>query len=224
MTAYKDQFSDLTSEYLLQKRALGDELSDEAHKAIEEIFAERGEELPPRPHRPIFISGPQTAPGNAEKYFKSAGLLLLGLLVMGISKQLAHTWVGVLLTLCIGVYALIEWQRKNSLTPDQKSAKENERKAEQEGLNELMLSAADGDLVRVQELVAFGANVNARSNSGTTSLMYAVRNNHIEIVQFLLSVSADVNATSIKGSTAIAIARKFGYAELATLLEGHGAR
>lgn len=224
MTTYKEMFADFTSEHLLEKRALGDELSDEAHKAIEEIFAERGEELPPRPHRPVSISVSRASTGKSETYFRSAGLILLGLIVMGISKQLAHTWVGVLIALCLGVYALFERQRRSSLTPDERSAEKNEQLAEADGLNELMISAAGGDLVRVKELVSFGADVNARTISGTTALMYSVRNNHIPVVQFLLSASADVNATSIKASTANSIARKFGHVELAALLEKHGAR
>ncbi len=224
MTTYKDMFADFTSEHLLEKRALGNDLSDEAHKAIEAIFAERGEDLPPRPLRPVSISEPRASTGKSAGYFRSAGLILLGLMVMGISKQLAHTWVGVVIALCLGGYALFEWQRKSSLTPDERSAEENEQKVEADGLNELMISAADGDLVRVKELVSFGADVNARSISGTTALMYAVRNNHIPVVQFLLSASADVNATSTKASTAISIARKFGHDELASLLEKYGAR
>ena len=46
MADYKTQFADYSSEYLLEKRALGDELHPDAHKAIEEIMAERGEKIP----------------------------------------------------------------------------------------------------------------------------------------------------------------------------------
>ncbi|MDM0028118.1 hypothetical protein [Variovorax saccharolyticus] len=46
---FKEQYSPCSSEYLLKRRALGSELASEAHDAIEEIFRERGEHLPPRP-------------------------------------------------------------------------------------------------------------------------------------------------------------------------------
>lgn len=48
MDALKDYYSQYSSEYLLERRALGPELSDEAHGAIERIFEERGEHLPLR--------------------------------------------------------------------------------------------------------------------------------------------------------------------------------
>lgn len=56
MSEFKKQFSDLSSEYLLELRARGDEQSDESHRAIEEIFAERGEHLPEKPKAPIFMA------------------------------------------------------------------------------------------------------------------------------------------------------------------------
>jgi len=48
MSVLKDHYSQYTSEYLLKRRTLGVDLSDEAHSAIERIFEERGESLPPR--------------------------------------------------------------------------------------------------------------------------------------------------------------------------------
>lgn len=48
MSALKDYYSQYRSEYLLERRALGAELSDEAHRAIEQVFEERGEHLPLR--------------------------------------------------------------------------------------------------------------------------------------------------------------------------------
>ena len=53
MDDFKKQFSGLTSEYLLQLRTRGDKFPDEAHRAIEEIFAERGEHLPAKPKTPV---------------------------------------------------------------------------------------------------------------------------------------------------------------------------
>ena len=89
------------------------------------------------------------------------------------------------------------------------------------GLNTLMVSAADGDLGRVKELMMSGSDVNSRSESGYTALMYAVRNDHIDIVQFLLSSGADAGAASAKGTTAIAIAKKVGNPKMVECLLQH---
>ncbi len=221
MSTYKEKFADYASDYLLQKRALGDELSDEAHKAIEEIFAERGEQLPPRPSKPIFLAKPSAS--KAEHMLKLVAVLVLMAASIGVAKQLAHTWVGILISVCFVAYLVIASLRKRTLTPVQREAEENEKKAKEEGLNELMVSAANGNLLRVKELVAFGIDVNTQSLSGTTPLMYAARNNHLPVAQFLLRAGADVRATSKNGSTATAIAKKFGFSELAAYLEQHGA-
>lgn len=96
MSDFKKQFSDLTSEYLLQLRARGDDLSDEAHQAIEEIFSERGEHLPAKPKSPIFVANNGASGSGSESLFKSAALIGLGLIGMAMAKALAQAWVGVL--------------------------------------------------------------------------------------------------------------------------------
>ena len=214
MSNFKEMFAGYTSDYLLQKRALGGELSDDAHKAIEEIFAERGEDLPPRPTAPIFIADVKEPTGRVGGGFKAVALLGVVLLSMGAGKALAHTWIGILVAIAVVVYATVEWCRKQSLTSDEREKEENAQKAEQEGLNELMIVAAEGNLVRAKELVAFGTSVNAQSYSGTTALMYAVRNGHLPVVQLLVTSGADINRSSNKGTTALAIARKFGFPSL----------
>jgi len=82
-----------------------------------------------------------------------------------------------------------------------------------------MLCAADANLERIRELVEYGGDVNARSNTGTTALMYAAGNNHLAIVKFLLAAGANPKLMSDKKSTAAEIARKFGHLEIAEYLE-----
>lgn len=224
MTNFKQQFSDLTAEYLLQLRARGDDLSDEAHQAIEEIFCERGERLPEKPKKPIFITDNVATTSGAKGLFKAAGLLVLALVGMAIANALAHTWIGVLITVSVIIYLIANWFRRQTLTPDQREREDNEKKAEKDGLTEIMICAADGDLERIRELVEFGGDVNARSDSGTTALMYAARNNHLAIVELLLSAGADPKLESAKRSTAMDIARKYGHFEIAACLEQHAAR
>jgi ankyrin repeat protein len=64
----------------------------------------------------------------------------------------------------------------------------------------LMAAAAAGDTARVRELLAAGAEVDARAprlngfNDGHTPLLVAARDGHDEIVRLLLAAGADVNA------------------------------
>lgn len=224
MTSFKQQFADLTSEYLLQMRARGDELSDEAHQAIEEIFAERGERLPEKPKTPIFITDNTAITSGAKGLFRSAALLILALVGMAVANALAHTWIGILITVGVIIYLIANWFRRQKLTPAQREREDNEKKAQKDGLTEIMACAANGDLKRIRELVEYGVDVNARSNSGTTALMYAARNNHLAVVEFLLTAGAIAKLESDKRSTAADIARKSGHHEIAARLEQHGTR
>ncbi len=73
-------------------------------------------------------------------------------------------------------------------------------------INERMLKAAmEGNITAVVELVANGADVNAKGEySGWTPLILASKKGEIELVDYLLSNGADVNAESgIRGRTAI---------------------
>lgn len=221
MNDFKKQFSDLTSEYLLQLRARGDGLSDEAHQAIEEIFTERGERLPAKPKTSIFIANNGAPTSGTGKFSKSATLIILGLLGLVMAKAFAHTWVGVLITVGVVIYFVANWFRRQKLTPAQREREDNEKKAEEEGLTEIMVCAANGNLDRIRELVEYGGDVNTRSLSGTTALMYAARNNHLAIVDFLISAGADPKLKSDKKSTAMDIAKKFGHLEIAARLEQH---
>jgi hypothetical protein len=224
MNTYKKTFAEYASDYLLQKRALGNDLSDEAHEAIEEIFAERGERLPPRPTKPIFIPDSKRPPSRIGRGLKTAALIGLVLLAHGIGKVVAHTWIGTVVTIIVVIYVIFEWFRRISLTAAERYDEDSTKKAEEDDLNELMISAAEGNLVRAKELVAFGIDVNAQSISGSTALMYAARNGHLSLVEFLISSGAEINKSSNKGSTALVIARKFGHADLSTYLEKFGAQ
>lgn len=111
------------------------------------------------------------------------------------------------------------------MTDSERKQEDNERKAQEDGLNELMLCAGNGDLERIRELVAYGEDVNSQSLVGTTALMYATRNNQLDIVKFLISKGADQNLKSNKGLTAMDIANEFGYTEIiASLKSRHGRR
>src|SRR5690348_17263257 len=59
------------------------------------------------------------------------------------------------------------------------------------GWTELMDAAAKGDLGKVRDLLAKGADVNARDQSGSTALMSAA---NAAVAEALIAKGADVNA------------------------------
>lgn len=215
MTDYKESFESYASDYLLKKRALGDELDEAAHRAIEEIFNERGESLPPRPSKPVMVN----AGAKSNGIFKMTSLLLLVLVSMVLSKMVASTWIGLLVMAAVVVYIVYDWFRKRSLTPEQREVEKTKKQADDQGLSELMLASAEGNMQRVQDLLNYGVEINATSLSRSTALMYAVRNNHLNVAKALIDAGADINAKSDKKSTALSIAKKFGHSEIASYLK-----
>ena len=88
-----------------------------------------------------------------------------------------------------------------------------------DGLSRLIIASANGNLARVNELLAEGDDVNARTAIGTTPLMYAAKNGHGEVVERLLAVGANTNVVSDKGSTAMHLAEKSQHAAVIQLLK-----
>jgi len=60
-----------------------------------------------------------------------------------------------------------------------------------------------GDVARARELLAAGADVNARDGYGATALMNAAHAGNAEMVQALIAAGADVNATDELGWNAV---------------------
>jgi ankyrin repeat protein len=72
-------------------------------------------------------------------------------------------------------------------------------------------------------LIAAGANVHARSKSGSTPLLFAARSGDLESTRLLIAAGADVNSAMSDGSSALIVAAGSGHAELGILLLNHGA-
>ena len=220
MNQYKHQFKDMSSEYLLQRRALGEGLADEAHAAIEAIFSERGEKLPPKPTKPILLEEGSEAESASWRRGKGAGLLVVAVLVPAVAKQVAHTWLGLLVTLvCLGyfIYGRLYpgGHEGSSLTSPEALAE----RARALGLSEFTLAAAEGHVGRLRELIDYGHDVNAIEKTGSTALMYAARNGRVEAIRFLLEHGANRNAQAESGATALSFARKFGHKYAIAALE-----
>jgi uncharacterized protein len=71
----------------------------------------------------------------------------------------------------------------------------------------LRKAAQDGDMTAVKELLAKGANVNAKDDKGRTALLWvAPARDNPEMVKVLIAKGADVNAKDNDGETALMIA------------------
>ena len=192
---------------------MGEELADEAHVAIEEIFAERGESLPARPIAPI------SPPAEKRSRYTLPGVvgIMLALIAAGIARAVLHTSIGFI---AFGI-GLVVWEiiGRSRPKPSEPSAEQIRTQAEEEGLTEIMTCAAEGNTSRIKELLVYGHKVNAKSPAGTTALMYAARNNHVECIRLLLASGADSSAISKKGFTALSLAEKFGSPEAIAALK-----
>lgn len=89
---------------------------------------------------------------------------------------------------------------------------------------ELMEAAGKGDISRVNELLAKGADVNIKNNDGQTALMFASDRGHVETVKVLMDKGADVNVKANDGRTALMRASASGHKEIIQLLKKAGAR
>lgn len=110
---------------------------------------------------------------------------------------------------------------RNSQTPEQSLA----RVADFPSLNVSLVKAVqEGDLNRINLLVAQGADINAASSDQWTPLMIASSGGDIEMVKILFGEGAMPDASSGKGWTALMIATVEGRVEVVRALLEHGAQ
>lgn len=212
MNLYKSKFESLSSDYLLELRARGDGLVDEAHLAIEEIFKERGEACPGRPT----IAVPP--PNDMKKIrrtsnAKTFALIVLAVFSWGAAKVLAHTWIGILVTILTFACWAIMKLHESTKSAEEIEKEKQEQKASSDGVTELMTSAAEGNVGRIKELIEYGHDPNQISLSGATALIYAARNNQAAAIKILLERGADPRLANERGQTAESVARTFGNVE-----------
>ncbi len=85
-------------------------------------------------------------------------------------------------------------------------------------------AARQGDLARVDALLAAGVPVDAAARHGQTALYYAAERGHLEVVRRLVERGADVNATErFFGWAPLVMALQNGHLEIARFLLGKGA-
>jgi ankyrin repeat protein len=93
------------------------------------------------------------------------------------------------------------------------------------GLSEsLVVAVSEGKVVRVQALLAKGADVNARLAGGLTPLMVAAGKNRAATAVFLLAKGADLNIQDETGKTALFHAAGKGHLASVKVLVAKGAK
>jgi ankyrin repeat protein len=84
----------------------------------------------------------------------------------------------------------------------------------------LIPAAAAGDIVKVRELLAAGADVNVRAVGGSTPLIEAAYAGHTEVARVLLDSGARVGLRKDDGETALSFAQSGNHAEIVQMLSG----
>lgn len=211
----QETYERFSTDHLLAQRSLGPELAPEAHSVIEQIMISRGVQPPAIPQKAV----PTDCKVNpSPSRTRIAINLTLGLAALFLVKCLGHTWLGVLLCLLTCTIEIALWIRRRNMDPEKREADRAARKAETEGLSDLMIAAAKGDIHRVTDLLNYGANPNQQSQIGSTALMYAVKNGHADIVKALLNSGARIDAKTTRGSTVLDLAIQHGHQDITALL------
>jgi hypothetical protein len=91
------------------------------------------------------------------------------------------------------------------------------------GQGKLHDAAEDGDIAKLEELVAAGALVESRDSAGWTALIAAIDNCKLEAAEWLLKHGADANAVTSEGSSALSFATACDEDGATRLLLRHGA-
>ena len=88
---------------------------------------------------------------------------------------------------------------------------------------ELIAAARDGNESAVRDLLARGASVHARDDTGMTALVAASWGNYLDVACALIEAGADVNAKDDTEQSAYLIATSEGYLELLEMTLAAGA-
>lgn len=221
MTEVRQTFEKLNDDELLRKRALGhDALSAEAHEAIEQILRERGIDPPPIPIKTIEgLDRGDRKQGKLSAQMKLISATVVVLAFFGSAIGFKSTQINTIILLVVLAICLWFWMIRATATNTERLKLKSE---DDPAFTELMQTAVLGDVARAQELLNYGASINAQDRKGTTALMYAVSNNNLAMVKLLLEKNADISLKTMSDKTAMFFAKKYSSDEIKLLLEKHG--
>ena len=93
-----------------------------------------------------------------------------------------------------------------------------------EGVTELCWAASEGDLGAVRRLVARGVDIDTGDYDGRTALHLATCGRHKHVIDYLIARGGSLNPRDRWGGSPLDDAYREGHADIAALLERHGAR
>jgi hypothetical protein len=206
-------------------------LTDEAHAAIEELLANRGVQVPPRPKQPILPDEPRRGESKSGLVYLLttpvgliAGLiavLFLVWLLFELTAFLVRNWiVGASLLVLLGSFTIVWWVMKPKRSDEYRARQRLSKQVGKHGFTELMFYAAEGEVERVRDLVNYGAHMDAQDSLGATALIYATTREQVAVVRLLLSLGANRSLTTVRWETALDCAERLGNRELVALLSG----
>jgi ankyrin repeat protein len=90
--------------------------------------------------------------------------------------------------------------------------------------NDLELAAFNGDIDELAQIIADGADIDARNKYGMTPLMIAATRGHGPLTEWLIEHGADLDHTAKYGLSALMLAVVYGHLDMVEALAKAGAR
>lgn len=202
-----DELKNKSPEWLLAARGRGPEHNADTHAMIEAEMIRRGLNVPAIPTHPVRCV--------AKTTWGHRIVVLLGLALFAIAAAVTPKF-GVFASIVVlsiaVVVAFVVNQISGKRLPSPLSTEERAAldKGSGDGVTELMIVAASGNVERTVDLLNYGASVRDVTKSGLTPLMYAAGSGQIATYVELLKHGANADERSKRGLTAIAIAEEKG--------------